>query len=403
MASKIQCHHVYVAIAPYETEGQKFDVLDVMTAYDDRQKHFYVSLHAGWNTGWGGHGFVLMGGDSPLTASKWVIVKDAPRNSQKTIDEIGAAMELAKDGIKLYFDRRLWPQLYAFVKNVATYGYTPHYQQEVERLTGQKSNNSNNQNKEDENMRLNMNAKAVEIKDDVDVQEVDDIKPKVVKAPVKAAVGGEATTIPLGKHGTIVVGGVPKPKADAPQTSSKVQDSVPATAKLTYATYEKTKTNKTTGKEYTVTHGKIMGFTDTDEAYQRGVELHGAASGEMADGKKVLCLYFSHRYAQAARLVCDALNGGKSFDECKAIIDAATEENAKKREEWKAKTAEWKQKREERKAAKDAAKGKPAGGTAGTVAAADAKEQAMFELFKKFMAGDKDAMAAVGAMVKQAA
>ena len=130
-----------------------------------------------------------------------------------------------------------------------------------------------------------------------------------------------------------------------PQTSNKPKAKTqPSKGKLQYVTYEKQKTNKTTGKPYAVTHAKIMGFAATDEAYQRGVELHGSASGEMVDGVKVLGLYFSHRYAASAKDVCDALNDGKPFAECKAIIDNATEERAAKREEWK-------QKREERKAA----------------------------------------------------
>lgn len=227
-----------------------------------------------------------------------------------------------------------------------------------------------NENNESKNVAMEAQVNNQTI--DVDVAEVNDIVPKVTKkkvaeAMVQAANGGPATTMPLGKHGTLVIAGVGGTKSDGggkkadvpqtsdlkPQTSTKVQDSVPATGKLTYATYEKTKVNKTTKKEYTVTHAKIMGFAATDEAYQRGVELHGAVSGEMVDGVKVLGLYFSHRYAAAAKLVCDALNAGKPFAECVAIIDNATEENAKKREEWKAKIEERKQKREERKAAKN--------------------------------------------------
>jgi hypothetical protein len=87
-------------------------------------------------------------------------------------------------------------------------------------------------------------------------------------------------------------------------------------------------------------------------------------------------LCFGPRYAAAAKDVCKAMNDGKSFEDCKAIIDKATEERAAKREEWK-------QKRAERKASEPA----------------DDKEQEMFQLFKKFMAGDKDAMKKVGAMI----
>lgn len=295
------------------------------------------------------------------------------------------------------------------------------------RGTTETNNESNNQQTSEdktmktketknENKNVAMEAQVNNVKTDVDIAEVDDIVPvvtkkKVAEAMVQAANGGPATTMPLGKHGTLVIAGVGGKKSegrgkteDVPQTSAKVQDSVPATGKLTYQTYEKTKVNKTTGKPYTVTHAKIMGFAATDEAYQRGVELHGAASGEMVDGVKVLGLYFSHRYAAAAKLVCDALNAGKPFAECVAIIDNATEENAKKREEWKQKIEERKQKREERKAAREANTDSTDKTDKPTAHAMDAKEQAMFDLFKKFMAGDATAMQQVGAMMaKQAA
>ena len=451
MASKIKSHHVYVAITPYKVDGssaEEFNELDVMTAYDDRAKHFYVNLHPGWKTDYG-HGCIIMGGDDPLTASKWVKVKDSPKNSQKTINEIGAAMEMAKDAIAWLFDKRDWQRLYVAVRNIALNGYTEQYRQQMEQLM----NNTNNQNSEDNTMRLNMDANnetknvamepqvnnntapaiedavAVEIKDDVDVAEVDDIKPVVTKravaeAMVQAANGGPATTMPLGSHGTLVIAGVgsdkPKttksgkpsdrfdlekdePKVTLRKETPQVQDSVPATGKLTYETYEKQKTNKTTGKPYTVTHAKIMGFAATDEAYQRGVELHGAVSGEMVDGVKVLGLYFSHRYTEAAKMVCDALNAGKTFAECVAIIDNATEENAKKRQEWKAKIEERKQKREERKAAREANTDSTDKTDKPAAPAMDAKEKELFELFKKFMAGDKSAMEQVGTMMTKKA
>lgn len=400
MASKTIDHlELKVGIAPYEYEGCSFDALHVSVGYQ-KGAGFYVSwtpvkLHQhGYQTG-------MLPSKDPLMGGAYFLVDRVPKNNSKRLTEMHAALELAKEGIRLYFDLRLWTQMNDFIRYVCLYGFTEHYRQQVETLKAK--NNINNKSSEDNTMRLNMDANksenqnvamepqvnnntapaiedavAVEIKDDVDVAEVDDIKPVVTKravaeAMVQAANGGPATTMPLGSHGTLVIAGVGGTKADGgskkadvpqtsdikPQTSTKVQDSVAAAestdkgGRLTYATYEKQKTNKTTGKPYTVTHAKIMGFAATDEAYQRGVELHGAVSGEMVDGVKVLGLYFSHRYAAAAKLVCDALNAGKTFAECVAIIDNATEENAKKRQEWKAKIEERKQKREERKAVKN--------------------------------------------------
>lgn len=156
MASKIQSHTFYVAITPYTVEdssGEEFNELSVMTAYDDRRKYFYVSLHAGWKSNYGSRGCVIMGNDDPLTAPKYVKVKDAPKNSQKTINEMGAALETAKDAIAWLFDHREWAKLYLAVGNIARYGYTEGFRKQMEGLI----NSNNNQNKEDENMRLNIN------------------------------------------------------------------------------------------------------------------------------------------------------------------------------------------------------------------------------------------------------
>ena len=230
MASKIQSHNFYVAITPYKVEdssADEFNLLNVRTAYDDRRKYFYVDLHAGWNTGWGGFGCILMGADDPLTGPKHVKVKDAPKNSQKTINEMGANLEQAKDAIAWLFDHREWAKLYLAVGNIARNGYTEDYRKQMEELI----NSNNKPNKEDENMRLNINnnesanvqnnaqvnnnAAAIE---DVNVGEVtvDSIMPVMQPVEEKPAV-----TVPLDSHGTLVVGGAPKPSENGKVKSEK--------------------------------------------------------------------------------------------------------------------------------------------------------------------------------------
>ena len=264
MASKIQSHVFYVAITPYTVQnssGEEFNELSVRAAYDDRRKYFYVTLHAGWKSSYGGHGCIIMGHDDPLTAPKYVKVKDAPKNSQKTINEMGANLEQAKDAIAWLFDHREWAKLYLAVGNIARYGYTEQFRKQMEALI-----NSNKPNKEDENMRLNINnsetknvqtvAQVNNNSNDAVMHEVDviglmnglkkngaaklsDYATPVVPdaAPVEDAHAEEiesvsvgevtvdsimpvmqpveekpAVTVPLGDHGTLVVGGVPKPK-----------------------------------------------------------------------------------------------------------------------------------------------------------------------------------------------
>lgn len=299
MASKIKSYTFYVAITPYTVEdssGEEFNELSVMTAYDDRHKYFYVSLHAGWKSNYG-HGCVIMGNNDPLTAPKYVKVKDAPKNSQKTINEIGAALEQAKDAIAWLFDHREWAKLYLAVGNIARNGYVETYRKQMEALI----NSNNNQYKEDENMRLNINnnSETKNVQDNAQVNNetivskvdviglmnglkkngtaklsdyatpvedaheeevesvnvgevtVDSIMP--VMQPVEGTEYGvqsdgktatfesvapniekPAVTMPLGDHGTLVVGGVPKRDKNGKflkksEDKPKVQDSVPQT------------------------------------------------------------------------------------------------------------------------------------------------------------------------------
>jgi len=197
-----------------------------------------------------------------------------------------------------------------------------------------------------ENENQNQNADgSMNIRTEADVAEVDDILP-VVTPKTKADGGSKTADVPQTSDIKPQTSEKPAPKVKVksetrPQTSSVSPQT--SKGKLTYSTY----TNKK-GKEC----AKIMGFSETDEAYQHGPELHGSASYETNDGKRIYALYFGPRYAAAAKQVCEALNKGKSLTDCKAIIDNATEENAKKREEWKAKAEERKAKRREAKSQK---------------------------------------------------
>lgn len=156
-----------------------------------------------------------------------------------------------------------------------------------------------------------------------DVEDVQDVQPTAQTVDIKPK-----TEKPKAKKPSKVKG--QKSKAESPETKG---------ATLRYSTY----TNKK-GK----TCARISGFSETDAAYVNCADLHGSASYERnKKGEKSFYLVFGPRYADAAKDVCDALNAGKTLAECQAIIDRATEERAKQREEWK-------QKREEHKASAEA-------------------------------------------------
>ena len=267
MASKIQSHNFYVAITPYKVEdssADEFNELNVRTAYDDCRKYFYVTLHAGWDTGWGGHGCILMGADDPLTGPKYVKVKDSPKNSQKTINEMGENLEQAKDAIAWLFDHREWAKLYLAVGNIARYGYTEQFRKQMEELINSTNNNINNQNSEVMENKTNNNQESVNVQNNAQVNNevesvavgemtVDSIMPRMSAEPeepvkvegseyqvsdgkggsvtfesvipaavAKAATDGTATTMPLGQHGTLVIasgGEKSKPRGVMPKVT----------------------------------------------------------------------------------------------------------------------------------------------------------------------------------------
>ena len=397
MASKIKGHSFYVAVAPYRAgaNDETFNELDVTVSYDDYRKHFYVSLHAGWRTDWGGHGCIFLGEDNPLTAPKYVKVKDSPRNSQRTIDEMGAGLELAREAIAWLFNKRDWARLYNAVRNIALNGYSEQYRSQMEALmqadnpkakaqepvmkqvdvmglmnalstrgsarlsdfaTPVETSNSNNESdKEDKDMRLNLNANktnesanvqaaapvnnpiedavAVEIKDEpnavaeVEVAEVTDIIPP---APKKRAVpkaeqeptpeetktedSATAVSVPLGKHGTLVVAGMPKrdkngkflPKAKAepkpdPEAVGELAGMLTRVELVVY------KTKK--GADAPM----IVGFSGEDDErwkklYDAKPKWVSAGYRKDGDGDRQYHLMFGTRYMDVARALSEAYN-----------------------------------------------------------------------------------------------
>lgn len=482
MASKIQSHNFYVAITPYKVEDSSADVfnlLNVRTAYDDRRKYFYVDLHAGWDTGWGGFGCILTAADDPLTGPKYVKVKDAPKNSQKTINEMGAALELAKDAIAWLFDHRDWTRLHAAVRNIALYGYTEQFRKQMEDLI------SNNQNKEDEVMRLNINNKnnesknvqnAAPVMNQVNVESlmgalskdgkaklsdhfIKEEEPAIEDAQaeeIESVSVGEVTvdsiqptmqpveedkpvSVPLGNHGTLVIGGVPKP-ADKPKPQ------MPKRGKngkfLKKQTTETEPDPEAVGElagmltrvrlvTYTTKRGetapRIVGFSGEDDprwkpiydekqalvaAYNKAKKKDPKAKmtsspfgpawladREGGSDEKTYCMTFGVKYMECAKALCEAYNttdrelwkqAEQAVRDCKAGIAANYQ-------------AERAAKRAEREAKKNLTPNPIPKGEGSKAPAMSAEEQAMYDLFKKFMAGDKAAMEKVGAVLAKAA
>ena len=440
MASKIKGQTMYLPITPYKVAGceEEFNELSVTVNFDDRRKHFYVSVHAGWKSSWGGHGCIIMGDQDPLTASQFFVVKESPKNSQKYLDQMYANLELAKEAISFYFDKRKWLELRSLVIFVAACGYTENADKRVKADMAKENSSDNNQNNSEDKVMTNETMKVADLigksvcngnakyviksingdKVTVDFAMGDNAAKEMnMKAEQieKLLAGGwqveneelrmkneefatakqEAPKTEEPKAKTVKM--EPKPKAEKPakpkvtlrkkqpQATDPTPDPSPtgagsaaAKGKLTYSTYTNAK-----GKAC----AKISGFSETDAAYQKeaAASLHGSATYENTKQGRVNFLLFGPRYAEVAKTVCQMLNEGKTVADCQAVVDAATEERMAKREEWKQKREAYRQEHEGK-----AQTAKPQGKTYTEAEVAD--------LMRRVIAGDKEAMAIVNAM-----
>ena len=398
MASKTIDHmDFYVDVTPYQHEtvsDQTFNVINVCVAYRKGQG-FVAYYHPGWNTGWGGFGCVFDYSKDPLTAGFTVLVEQATKNNVKRLTTMHESLKLAAEGIRLFFDRRDWQMLRWLMENTARVGYTPTIEAKVrecmaaETVETTEDNNSstNNQNNSENEVMTNENVKVADLigksisnggnakytinaieGDKVNVtfqmgdsegkpmtmgvaqvekllqggwQVSDDTQEPTEK---KADGGSQKAEEPKAKTVTMEKPKQEKPKAEQPKvTLRKKQPQTEETetaGKLTYATYTNSK-----GK----TCAKIIGFAETDDAYQKeaAASLHGSATYENTKQGRVNFLLFGPRYAEVAKTVCQMLNEGKTVADCQAVVDRATEERAQKREEWKQKREAYRQEHEE--------------------------------------------------------
>lgn len=121
MAREIESYKFYADITPFEADDMNFNEVCVSVDFNSNRKCFYASLqaHKRQESSYGvSHSCWLMGRDNPLTSDHMVFLQSSPKNSQKAINLMGAALEQFSDLIVLLFDQREWQKLEAIVKNV---------------------------------------------------------------------------------------------------------------------------------------------------------------------------------------------------------------------------------------------------------------------------------------------
>ena len=385
MATKIEGRSFDAPIKTYTFDGHEYNTLRVFVDYDKsgwQGGYFSATLTPERIEQFNGYQTRQMhvtGTSDPLGSWITIRLKDAPKNSQKTIIELSASLEQAKDAIAYYFDKRNWVRLKWLVESVGRSGYTPTIAELVKSDIEKETPNINEQ-KTSETMTQNVNGadfigKTIVVVNNEKIKYVIkgvdgdkfvtdfimDGRP-AMPCPVPMEqltkmvdagtwkIDGEATATTATEEPTATADEVeevqdvqpeepkaetikmkPEPKAKKSEPKAKgakKEQEAPAAGRLRYETYT-TKKGKT--------GAKIVGFNETDAAYLAGPELHGSKAWENdKQGNKTFCLLFSHRYAKAAEDVCKALNAGKSVADCQAIIDGCTEERAQRREEWRA-------------------------------------------------------------------
>jgi hypothetical protein len=441
MASKIKGQTMYLPITPYKVDGceEEFNELSVTVNFDDRRKHFYVSVHAGWKSSWGGHGCIIMGDQDPLTAPQFFVVKESPKNSQKYLDQMYANLELAKEAIGFYFDKRKWLELRSLVIFVAACGYTENADKRVKADMAKENSSDNNQNNSEDKVMTNENVKVTDLigksisnggnaKYTINAIEGDKVSVtfQMGDSEGKPMTMGVAQVEKLLQGGWTVQGSEEK-KADG--GSQKAEEPKAKTVKMTSEREQSgtrsgsaeressrpqgkmepepkpkqekpiekkadggsQKAEQPKGGRYrfstytrptsdggTKTLGRIDGLQEGDELLERGVaeKIHASPMYDRDGERKVWWLSFGKRYVEAGRKVCHALNEGRSLEDCQAIVDAQTDENHAQSEARRKKKAERKQKRE----------------------AKTYTEAEVADLMRRVIAGDKEAMAIVNAM-----
>lgn len=182
-----------------------------------------------------------------------------------------------------------------------------------------------------------------------------------------------------------------KPRKNQPQAEAKVEEpkqEQPQGGRYRFSTY-----TRPTSDGGTKTLGRIDGLQEGDELLQRGVaeKIHASPMYDRDGERKVWWLSFGKRYVEAGRKVCQALNEGRSLEDCQAIVDAQTDENHAQSEARHQKKAERKQKREGRNHQPSAINHQTSSGKTYT-------EAEVADLMRRVIAGDKEAMAIVNAM-----
>lgn len=223
----------------------------------------------------------------------------------------------------------------------------------------------------------------------------------------------KAIVQPLGDHGTLVIGGVPRREKKQEQSAEPISEAPTAQNTPSAPNNQTTPTEATVSEElptvtlstYTTKKGatapQIIGFAGEDDprwVRNKGKKCVSASYRRDLSGNKVYVLLFGTKYMDAARAMADAYNTNDqaAWEAAEAQAQATLEQaQADGKAAWEAKKQEW----AEKKAAREAKK-------AATETATTAKtytEAEVAALMQRVLKNDAQAIAEVNAMLEKAA
>lgn len=153
MARTIDYLTFMVDVTPYEHEGHNYDALNIIVAYRKGQG-FVITWQPVLRTSMGYQTGPLPSRD-PLVGGGGFVAKQASRNNVKVLEQMRTNLEVAKEGVKFYFDQRDFDTLKTFMGDVANYGYTADLENKINELINNSKSTvmtTNNQNNESANV-----------------------------------------------------------------------------------------------------------------------------------------------------------------------------------------------------------------------------------------------------------
>ena len=247
---------------------------------------------------------------------------------------------------------------------------------------------------------------------------LDAIRPVMTPISEPEPAEEKAVTMPLGQHGTLVIGGVPKREEKKPKTTeakpsatkeSELAGLLPPVHLAIYTTKRGEKAPRIVGfkgeddpRWKPINEEKVKAVEAYNKAKKKDpkAKMQSCPFGpawltDRETGEKCYCMTLGVRYMDVAQQLVAAYNTADRdlWHQAEQAVRSLKQGIVN---DYQAETAARRAEREAQKAAKAQPQAAPA------APAMSSEEQAAFELFKRFMAGDKEAVAQVNTLLKAA-